>query len=208
MTRRVRLNNFGQLHKALMTLAREGDRVAENTMRRVAPFARTAILQSSASAKPYRPYAGGTYERGWQIIRIPGGAKVANSAKHSWFVEVGRDPGKRPPAGPIRQWIKHKRFAKPPSRRRKRGTRSTTKGGRNKRGRNRQPRARAPTFGERLAEMGNDDLENIVEAIRWKIAHRGTKGRYVVKRAMPRIQRYAIRALNQAFANLLASGPR
>lgn len=187
-----------------MTLGREADKVAADTMRRAAPFALSAIQQSSRTAKPYRPYASGTYERGWMIMRTAEGAAVVNTAKHSAFVEMGRRPGKRPPKAQIEAWVRHKRFGKPSRKRRRPSATPPTKRGKTKRGKTKRGRRPASRF----RGMDDRDADAFVEAVRWKIAHKGTPARWVVKRAMPKIRRHVLRELNKSFAQLLASGPR
>ncbi len=70
-------------------------------------FGRTAIIKTSATTKP-RPYATGTYEAAWRVMKSKDGALVGNPTLQSFFVERGRRPGKRPPLDPIIEWLKIK----------------------------------------------------------------------------------------------------
>ena len=51
----------------------------------------------------------GKYQRSWfRKYRKPYGVTVGNRSKHATFVERGRRPGRMPPVGVIRGWLKRR----------------------------------------------------------------------------------------------------
>jgi hypothetical protein len=108
----IKLRNPKQLGPAVRTLAKQFDNGVITALRKTARYGATQAVRMSATSKPYRPRATGTYERSFTVIKVPDGAILTNMARHSIFVEVGRRPGKRPPLKPIIEWVRIKRLAK------------------------------------------------------------------------------------------------
>jgi hypothetical protein len=108
----IKLRNPKQLGPAVRTLARQFDAGVIRALRKTARYGATQAVKVSAKSKPYRPRATGTYERSFTVIKVPDGAVLTNTARHSIFVEVGRRPGKRPPLKSIIEWVRIKRLAK------------------------------------------------------------------------------------------------
>lgn len=108
----IRLRHPKHLGGAVRTLARQYDSAVIKALRKTARYGATQAVKVSAKSKPYRPRASGTYERSFTVIKVPDGAILTNTAKHSIFVELGRRPGKKPPLKAIENWVRIKRLAK------------------------------------------------------------------------------------------------
>ena len=114
----IKLRHPKQLGPAVRTLARQFDSGIIRALRKTARYGATQAVKVSAQSRPHRPRATGTYERSFLVMKVPDGAILTNSAKHSIFVELGRRPGKRPPLKVIEEWVRIKRIAKGPKSRR------------------------------------------------------------------------------------------
>lgn len=108
----IKLSSPRQLGPAVRALSRQFDGAVLLALRKAARYGATQAVRVSAQTKPFRPRATGTFERSFIVIKVPDGAVLTNSARHSIFVELGRRPGKRPPLQPIIDWVKIRRIAK------------------------------------------------------------------------------------------------
>lgn len=164
MATTIVLRSPKDLAPAIRKLGREMDRAAVGAMRKTARWGAAEVLRISATTTP-RPRAFGTYERSWVVTRLSDGAALSNSAKHAYFVEVGRQPGRQPPTAPIVEWMIAKRLDK----------RLARAAGRDGRG--------------RFKSLSRKRLESIAYLIARKIGRDGTKGTRVLERAVPGMRR-------------------
>ncbi len=187
----VQLRSMDELARALKELGERVEKEAIRAMQDVARFGIAVVLRESARAEP-RPKASGHYENAWLIHRLRDGATVSNSARHSVFVERGRRPGRAPPLDPIKEWIELKRL----------DTRALTIAKKRRKGAGRVTRKKTAerfrrTFTHRLARL-----------IARKIAARGTKGRFILRKSMPLMAKRASRELKRAVARICSDPPR
>lgn len=56
----------------------------------------------------------GKFNRGWVAERVPHGVAVRNKAPYAPYVELGRRPGKPPPAGVLEPWVEKVLSVPPP----------------------------------------------------------------------------------------------
>lgn len=94
MGQRIRVTSVSGLERALNEQERKIHADLVRTCRRAAEFGRAKAIQLAQRA---RLNATRTYSRSFVIDPIPNGAILANTAKHAYFVEKGRQPGRRPP---------------------------------------------------------------------------------------------------------------
>lgn len=154
-------------------IVRQGEayhRAVITGMRKTAVFGKTAVVSTIKRTKdPYRIRASGTYEASgnWVTKNVDDGAILAPISKHALFVERGREKGKMPPEKAIREWAFQKGIFRS-------GRMSNKKAG---------------------AQMNN--VAAFVLAVRRKIARRGTKARWPLRRTMPRIASHAQREVRR-----------
>jgi hypothetical protein len=215
----VEVRSFRELQILISRLGMAADRAVEKAFRDTARFGVAAALRTSAKTKP-RPKASGTYENSFVVTKVPGGAVLSNSAKHAIFVERGRKPGRRPPQGPITEWVYLKRLAKRPKPKFMRDApkspmlRAAEKWLRDEQRKNKSggdPKKRGPKKPKRKEKRSRwqvDDVEDFVEKVRWKIAKKGIPGRYVLRRTMPIIAKRAKREIGKAIRKVCATPPR
>lgn len=180
-------------------------------LRKTARYAETKAVQTARSTRP-QPLAHGAYMNAWGVQDTPTGAIMGNSAYHSYFVEVGRKPGRKPPLAPIIDWINAKRI----SQRRMKGTlgirkvrlrddqKTTASGGKpfawmsNK-------KARSKARRRRTARIKKANLvRSYAFYVQYVIGRYGTRGRYVLRRAMPAIQKRFKRELRKALKEAIS----
>jgi len=196
----VVLSSSRELKRAMTALGHEVEREVALAHQKAARFGATAVVRTSAKTSP-RPRASGTYDSAWFVTKLEDGAVLENSAGHAYFVEVGRRPGKRPPFNPILEWVYQKRLAKRP-RKGKRGVGPKDK--------------KAPVNGAKIKKPKRPkrrvwavtDAEAFAEAVRWKIAVKGSPGRFPLKRTMPAIAKRAQREVRSALKRVAANPPR
>jgi hypothetical protein len=181
MSSRIRLDDPRQLGLAVRRLGKSMDAAAVKAMQATARYGASQAVAVSAQTKP-RPRARGGYERSFVVTKLSSGAVLSNSSKPAIFVERGRRPGKMPPEAEIISWIKAKGLDK--------SLRSGLGRG----------------AGGRFRSVGRGKLRSLAFLIRRAIARKGTKGRYVLLRTMPRIaQRLPVELdiqINRAFERL------
>jgi len=171
-------------------------------MRETAQFGLTAVERQIGRTTPYRPVATNTYRQSWTVQKTKHGAILGNPTVQSYFVEVGRKAGKAPPFDAILQWVKVKRLA----------------GKRPKRQKLLKPPKNPRTASGRRKLMINDarrrnnianamnqaaDEQSIAVAVMMKIKRKGFKGRYVLLKTMPRINKFAVKASKKALADAI-----
>ena len=199
----VQLQSLGELKRAIRQLGVEMEKAQIKAMRDAARFGAAAVVRTSAKSRP-RPKAAGIYERSWLVHRLKDGATTSNSAAHSLFVERGRLPGRRPPFNPIKEWAFQKRLAKrpkPPKGAKK--TKATKDKGPEKAKGPKMPKKKRGK--KKWAVL---DVNAFVERVRWKIAKKGTPGRFVLRRTMPTIAKRAMRESKRQVSKLMARPPR
>lgn len=101
--------NIDELPRELRNLGRMIGRNAVRAMRRTAAFGRQAVLRTSASLGPARPFATGAYEAAWNVRDTKKGAQLYNPLPYAIVIEKGRKPGgKMPPVSAIEKWLRVK----------------------------------------------------------------------------------------------------
>ena len=167
-----------QLPRELRRLARDMDRA----VRKAAIKASKAGVALAAQASPR---SSNTLALSWRSRRTKTGAVVASSAKHAFFVEEGRRPGKPPPVAEILEWVKNKNLAvgvEPYKKKRRKGKRRRTK----------RQRLKMAKFALALR-------------IARKIGRVGTDGKYVLRGTIPavgaRFRRYAFAEIDRVMSS-------
>jgi hypothetical protein len=176
-----------------------------------AKFGVTAVQRMIRQTSP-KPIATGSYTQSWGWIKTRTGAIMGSDARHSYFVEAGRKPGKMPPVEAILEWVKAKKirfdkFGKVAVKRKKtalekahnKTLRELSK--RHDPAKPKKPKgSKPPVYGPKKPRKPSKAARKLLEhqkafafMVALKIKHKGTKGRYVLLRTMPRIQKRAIR---------------
>lgn len=162
----------GQLPFEASKLDKEVFRQMIRALQRTARYGETRVID--LMRKSPKPIARGDVLRGWAVSLLDNGATLGNSVYHSYFVEVGRKPGKAPPLAPIMEWVSHKKglsakkMAKAVGKRRVK----RPKGGRGYAQAKRYAQAKAFAF-----------------YVQMKIGKKGTPGKFVLKRAVSLMSR-------------------
>lgn len=126
-----------------------------------------------------------TYGRSFLALRTRDGALLTNKAEHSYFVEVGRKPGKAPPVSVIGQWLALKGIMPRPPK-----------------GKNRKRRVTGDSVGIPARYAG------IALAIMRKIKRHGTKGRFIIRGLLPALGKRMHRETRRQLLGLTRDPPR
>lgn len=178
----VRLRSPKEMPRALAALERVVYGEMLKALRKTARYAETKTVRTARSTNP-KPLAHGAYMNAWGVQETPTGAIMGNSAYHSYFVEVGRKPGRKPPLAPIINWINAKRI----SPRRMKATLGYSKVSLSD---SKNPKARSKARRKRTNRLKRQKLvRSYAFYVQYVIGRYGTKGRYVLRRAMPAIQK-------------------
>lgn len=180
----VHFKTMAELRKGLEAYGRDAEAAVLRAARETAIYGRTAAMREGSRAKP-KPYASGTYRGSWISGNTPKGSFVANTARHAIFVEEGRLPGKQPPLDAILEWVYLKRML-------------------------RRPKTSYKTArGTRRAAIRTRLHRNIIaRAIARKIGREGIDGRFILKRAVPKINKRYIREIRKQMKALNKSPPK
>jgi len=161
-----------------------------------------------------------TFARSWISRRLKDGAVVGNSAKHAYFVERGRKPGKGPPVDAIEAWIKLKKLMpdKPPKVSKQaarkavigRGPSGNISGAKQRARLNKDIALRtkihrsdyARAYRHRLA------LKAMALNISRKIARRGTKARFILGHMLQALGKRYHKEIKRELGKLALSPPR
>lgn len=212
----VDLNSAADLPRVVKEVSRAIERSTLGSMRDAASWGRTqAVLATQRS----RLSATMTFAQSWFDKPTPSGAVVGNSAAHATFVERGRKAGKMPPTTAIEQWIEAKGIvgkAKTPSRAaaRKavigRGPSGNISGAKQRQRLQRDIKARTKIYRSEPAKKYRRQQEIVAFAlaIARKIAARGTKGRYILRDLVPKMERRFWRGLQRRLKALTNAPPR
>lgn len=160
MGRTVYLRSPKELPAALRKLGKDVDRAV-----RVAAY--KAALRGTAMAAEASPRASNALATSWRRSKLKNGAVIGSRSEHAYFVEVGRKPGKPPPADALLDWIKAKGLTVEVGklkRKRRKGKRSRTK----------RARLKAARFALALR-------------IARSIGKNGTEGQYVLQGIIPAV---------------------
>jgi hypothetical protein len=161
-----------------------------------------------------------TYSRSWISRRVKDGAIVANSAKHAYFVERGRKPGKGPPIEAIEVWIKLKKLMpdKPPKVSRQAARKAVIGKGPSGNISGAKQRARLRKDVELRTKIYRSDfaraqrhrmaIKAMALAISRKIARRGTKARFILAHLLQPIGSRYHREIKRELAKLSLNPPR
>lgn len=190
---RVRLRSTPELRRALKAWGKGAEAAVRKAMYKSAVFGKTAVQVEINRARP-KPIATQTYKRSFVAVRTRDGAILAPSARHGYFPEAGRRPGRMPPAEPIEEWVRTKKM-----------TRAVT--GR-KRELSRSPKAMRSKKG-RLGQIAAlRAVQRLVFMIRRKIARKGTDGRWIVKKTVPVLYKRMVKEIGIAMNKLASRPPR
>lgn len=217
--------DIAQLPRALAWYGKSAEQMVIRAMRKSAVFGKTAAVRTYTQTKdPFRIRASGSYGNNWIHDRIPDGGLVANAIFYAVFVERGRRPGKMPPDKPIREWVYQKRLAKrarakkegkpkpketpvPASREWEKPLPATP-------GQETAKRlawiksARRPKKKRKKKVWKVKNVDSFVWLVRRKIARKGTKGRWVLRRSMPQIAGHSAKQVKRELAKLSRMPPR
>jgi hypothetical protein len=217
MFTRVNLTSPRQLPAALRKHEILVERAMRKAMIKTARFGITAVQKTIRQTDP-KPYAFGTYSQSWAIQKTKTGAIFGSSAKHSIFVEVGRRPGRMPPLEPILEWVRIKRLGIPKATKKigAKTRRPATKKTASQKAANAAKRSAAGTGGKpkrsKKPSKGAIKKANAQRSfafmVQRKIGKKGTKGRYILLRTMPTIQKRADKELKREVAKALKKATR
>lgn len=190
---RVRLED---LDKFMDRLGKAADRAIRDTMIRAAQYGRA---QAQVTSKRKKLRASGTYDDNFVVIVAEGTgdtvAQLGNAARHAYFVEEGRRPGKRPPLNPILEWIRLKGLIKTPRKpkfgprqrqRPKFGPKERPKHG---------PRQRKPK--RKTTRKKKITALQLAFLIQRKIGKHGTEGHHVFATVVPKMQEFALKQVEK-----------
>lgn len=173
-----------ELRRGLEAYGKDAEEAIRKGAKLASEYGRTAAMREGGRVKP-KAFATGTYRQSWIAQTTRDGSFVANTARHAIFVEVGRMPGKQPPLQPILEWVYVKRMLRRPK-----ATYKSARGARRAKIRSRM------------------HLNIIARAIARKIGKWGIEGRFVLRRAVPRIHKRYIRELRKAMKELNNTPPK
>lgn len=189
----TRLRNSKELQRAMKAWGKGATTAATKALYRAAVFGKSAVQVSISHVSP-TPIATQAFRRSFIARRMRDGAFLAPTARHSYFVEAGRRPGRMPPAEPIEEWVRTKKMT-----RRVTGLKRELKS---------NPRVMRSKKG-RLNQMSAlRAVQKLVFMIRRKIARYGTDGRWVLKRTVPVLHRRMVKELHIGLDRLAARPPR
>jgi len=220
--RPVRLKSPSQLPLAVKALGVALNNEARKAMVRTARFGHTAVVRMMSKTSP-KPEASYTYRNAWTVVKTKDGAILGNSAKHSYFEEVGRRAGSMPPfSNPsegILHWVQLKRFkfakdGKIQKRKAKKGTKKKSPAAnrvanqRKKAASSSGPTPPKPKSAKKSKGKGKmlKAQKRFAFLVAKKISKKGTPGRYVLARTMPAIQKRAIRETKKAMKKVTQKG--
>lgn len=205
----IRLGSIIGLQRSLRSYGPVAERSVVIGLRKAARFGQTAAVRTTTRVRdPFRIRASGTYGNSWQALDIPDGAIVVNTAAHAVFVERGRRPGKMPPKDPIENWVYQKRLVR---RKRIKKTSSASRTGSNghrKKNTGSGRKIKRRNLNRSRSAFHGMTADEVVHIVRLKIARKGTKGRFVLRKTMPQISKRARRDVRIELRNLSKNPPR
>jgi len=202
----IRLSNPSQLPLAVKMVGTALEQATINSLRKTARFGHTAVIRTAAKTKP-KPEASQTYRQAWTVQKTKTGAILGNSARSSYFVEVGRRAGRMPPysnpAEGILLWVQLKRFKFGSDGKIQKRKPRKSGGGKKKTPAEQKGKAQGAAGGKpkkpSKASLGKRKAQQrFAFLVARKIAKKGTPGRYVLARTMPKIQKRAIKETKRA----------
>lgn len=123
-----------------------------------------------------------TFAMAWFAKNTSDGAIMGNSAMHAVFVERGRRPGRPPPVSVILEWARAKKLIRAKSERKQ--------------------------VKRRRIAISYKNRMGFVFAVARKIGKKGTKGRFILRNIMPRLQGHYFAELKRRLRALSANPPR
>lgn len=175
----VNLRRLTDLPNVLRVLGAEIERRTIASLRDTAQW---GLARAQRVTQRQRISATRTFAQAWFAKDTNRGAVLGNSAMHATFVERGRKPGKPPPASVILEWARAKKLIRAKSERK-----------------NVKRRRIAIAYKNRMA---------FIYAVARKIGKKGTKGRYILRELMPRLQGHYLGDLKKKLRQLSANPPR
>lgn len=181
--------------------------------------ARWGFTQAVVRTQRARMNASRTFIAAWFSKNLRDGAMMGNSAAHATFAERGRKPGKPPPTSVIEAWIREKGIAGKPKRgtakqARKavigRGPSGNISGAKQRARLQRDIRLRSKIFRSApAAKLRHRALiKGMAIGIAWKIAAKGTKGRFILRDLVPRMASRFWRETRNGLRQLSSRPPR
>jgi len=198
----VELKDLAQLQRAIAELGRQIEREIAVSCWRAAQWARGAATRATLARDAV---ATRTFVQAWLSKRLNDGAIVANSAEHSYFIERGRRAGKGPPIKAIEAWIRAKGIAPEVKPTRISGVTGDDHGGK-QRARINAIRRERQSIAKSLAK--HSGVYRMAIAISRLIARRGTRGRFILGKLLPRISARMMRDARMRLARLAQNPPR
>lgn len=216
--KRVLVSRPSQLPLVMRALHKSLHGATVSALRRTARFGHTAVVRTMAKTDP-KPEASYTYRNAWQVVHTKNGAILGNSAISSYFVEVGRKPGRMPPYSDpkrgILHWVQIKRFRfkagqivqkkkkksgkkKSKAQQKVSATKTKAQGTGPKPKKVKKPGA---AKGKQLQAQ-----KRFAYLVARKIALKGTPGRYVLMRTMPAIKKRLGREIKKSLKTVKPRG--
>lgn len=174
---KMTLEELGPAIRWLGTLAHRNSLKA---VRGSATYGKVAVGQTIKRTKdPFRIRASGEYQDpgNWLVQETKVGAILSPTSFHALFVERGRRPGAKPPYEVIMKWAFQKKIGL-------------------RKGRNLN-----------TSQTGTKRTARIVKAIQWKIAKKGTKGRWPLRRTLPKIAKRLAKEMKKAMDASIGKKP-
>lgn len=206
MVKTVKLSSLSQMREALQAYAEEAERAVVRGLRSASYYGEGQLFRASNSKmRTYRGIGGrtirrkirasGEYQGSFIRDDLSDGAFVANSAKHTVYVERGRSPGRAPPFSKILKWVKIKRF----NHKRMVGVGPLAAGQSVKRIR--------WSKGEKQSIAADLDAK-LARQYQRRIAKYGTRPSWIFRDTMPKIAKRAIRDVRSEMRKLNGDPPR
>lgn len=213
----VHLKSLKDLERVLGSLGWHIERAIHNAAWKAAQWGEAQAVRSTTRSGVS---ASQTHARSWVSRRLKDGAVVGNSAKHAYFVERGRRPGKGPPIEAIEVWIKLKRLMpdKPPKISKQaarkavigRGPSGNISGAKQRARLNKDIANRTKIHRSDFAraQRHRQAIRAMALAISRKIARRGTRARFILGHLLQPIGSRYHREIKRELAKLSINPPR
>lgn len=176
------------------------DRMPEETTKALQRAARGSVLAVQLRASQgSRPVVDtGQYLRSFAVKDLSDGAILYTAEPYSVVIEIGRRPGSRPPPrGEIRDWLQRKRLIPRPKKKAgKKRMKKPQKTG--SVGQNKEKTAKRRVKRLAIHKIEEENVEGVVRAVVMKIARKGIKGRFPMRKALPDMRKIVAKELGVA----------
>lgn len=194
---RYQLGTVGNLARQLKVMHGKMPKETTKALQRAARGSVAAVqLRASSGSRPVVDT--GQYLRSFTVRDLSDGAILFTAEPYSVVIEVGRRPGSRPPPrGEIRDWLQRKRLIPRPKK--KVGKKRTKKPQKAKSpGQQKEKTAKRRVKSLSIHKIKEEDVEGIVRAVVMKIARKGIKGRFPMRKALPDMRKILAKELDVA----------